>query len=171
LALSAPPGERWFQVAPNEATSVLKLPTQGSQLPGPSGLSREFESRVVEQHATAAGYKVIVRFGVRYWFETFDTDTAIQLFSKTQVATFNQPSGKPGFELVSSESDLDNRQIEHVYNIDSLSAEDFLRYNLEELSMIARQGTGRQKSWLREFLLKVRDVPERSILSRLLDRQ
>jgi hypothetical protein len=64
----------------------------------------------------------------------------------------------------SNESSVTKRELEHIYTIDSMTQDDFLKYNLSELLNLAKRGTKAQKNWLKEFLERCETCAEKQRL-------
>jgi hypothetical protein len=63
---------------------------------------------------------------------------------------------------------LSLKEIEAVYNIDSLNNEEFLQYNFPELRQMAGKGNAEQKRWLGGFLIGLRNSERRQALEKTL---
>jgi hypothetical protein len=70
--------------------------------------------------------------------------------------------------FVAGNSDLSEHEIGEVYNIDSLSNEDFLKYNMQGLIKIADGKNAQRKEWLQDFLKKCKRTQEKTALKQLL---
>jgi len=55
-------------------------------------------------------------------------------------------------------------ELDHFYKMDSMTEEDFLKYNLPELLNLAKRGTKAQKNWLKEFLERCETSAEKQRL-------
>ncbi len=105
--------------------------------------------------------RLVVRYSVSYVGEEL-------LFKKHHTAVFTQRLGSQREVLDRVNSDISPQELESVYNIDTLSKEDFLKYNYKELSEIASGRDLTRKEWLRSFLKTCDDTVERRRLQRLL---
>lgn len=156
-------GESWYEVGGDagEMKSVLSYPVGGHEFPCLGYLGRNFESKVTRQGVSGGAYSVALQFSVSYVVSDCsgegEEDKSLPLFSKVQSATYVRAPRAAEFVLDKSVSELSEQELEDVYNIDSLSDENFLEYNFRELVNLAREGSARQKEWLRRFLP---DLPE-----------
>lgn len=159
--------DRVFTVRNNKVLEILTYPADGHQSGYGSEPSREFAGRVLDSKIENDVATVEVEFTVNY--STFnDTDDDIQLWSKRQRAILRKRLTSNQFTIDSKKSlGLSDREIESVYGIDSLTAEDLLKYNFAELKKIAN-GKPKQKEWLRKFLLLCKPSSEKNALQRLL---
>src|SRR5262249_49316307 len=89
------------------------------------------------------------------------------LFSKRQIAVFVS-SNNSAPVLDRSESTVTQRELEHIYTVDSMTEHDFLKYNLSELFNLARRGTKAQKNWLKEYLERCESSAEKRQLQAAL---
>src|SRR6185369_6443549 len=87
-------------------------------------------------------------------------DKALTLFSKRQVAVFASTHHSASV-LDLGESTVNQRELNHIYTVDSMTEHDFLKYNLSELLNLAERGTKAQKNWLKEFLEKCETSAEK----------
>jgi hypothetical protein len=61
---------------------------------------------------------------------------------------------------------ISERESERVYNIDSMTEMDFLKYNYSELLNLASHGNQKQKSWLKDYLQTDRNSAEEAYATR-----
>ena len=72
--------------------------------------------------------------------------------------------------LLDSGTRFGNQRDKQVFDIDSMTEEDFLKYNYQELADIATGRNAVKKDWLREFLKTCESTIEARRLSQLLTR-
>jgi hypothetical protein len=101
-----------------------------------------------------------VEFNLDY---SLNGDDDVPLFSKQQVAVFVS-SNKSNQVLDQIKSTVTQRELEHIYTIDSMTQDDFLKYNLSELLNLAKRGTKAQKNWLKEYLERCETTAEKQRL-------
>lgn len=159
--------DRLFKVNSRGIEEVLSYPSDGHQ----SGMSdeseRDFSGRISScsiKHGVAA---VNVDFAVSY--SLFDENNKrIPLWSKKQKAVYRINLSSKKVTLVADNSDLSEHEIDNVYNIDSLSNEDLLKYNMRELIKITDGKDVERKEWLQGFLKKCKRTQEKTALKQLL---
>lgn len=107
---------------------------------------------------------VVQYFGADY----LNGGTGILLFEKSQKAVYKSwlRDSKQVFDR--SRSTLSERELEEVYNIDSLSEEGYFEYNAKELSSIATGKDASKREWLRRFLAKGDETSPKQRLRHLL---
>jgi len=109
-----------------------------------------------------------IRYRVRYYTDTCeDPDTRIELGSASTDAVYTR-TGYGDFKI--DPSSANGKEIEAVYwSWDpSLSDEDFLRYNFDNLDRIATGPRDRSRRWLGRFLAGCADTPEKKRLAQAL---
>lgn len=159
--------DRLFTVKNNKVLEVLSYPADGHQSGYGFEPSRNFAGRIIDGKIENNVAIIEVEFAVDY--STFDeTDNDIPLWSKKQRAFFRRNLNSKNTILDAKKSDLSEREIETVYNIDMLTDKDLLKYNFEELKQIALGKQARQKQWLRDFVRICKPSSEKSALQRLL---
>lgn len=159
--------DRLFTINNNKVVEVLGYTADGHQEGIGFDPARSFAGRIIDIKIKNNVATVRIEFTVDY--STFDgTDNNISLWSKKQTAIFrsNFNSGKTVLDV--KNSDLSEREIEIVYNIDILTDKDLLKYNFEELKKIALGNQARQKQWLRDFLRISKPSADKNALQRLL---
>ena len=112
--------------------------------------------------------KLRIRYRVRYYTrECEDADTLIELGSASTDAVYTR-TGDVDFAVDSPSANA--KEIDAVYwSWDpSLSDEDFLRYNFDNLNRIATGPRDRRKRWLARFLATCADTPEKRRLVQTL---
>ena len=87
---------------------------------------------------------------------------------KTQRAVYVKRSNSKTYHFDASESELSRHELESVYNIDSLTGEDFLKYNYEDLLKIALGNNGKLRDWLRQYLDECSNVSQKRDLRKAL---
>jgi hypothetical protein len=158
-------GEKWHELRETGVREVLAFPVSGHQSSFGDSVGRSFKAGVLGYESINGIHAIKVRFSVSY---NVGLQPQEQLFSKDQLAFFVWDSSQRKFVLDESNSQLSEQEIEKVYNIDSLTNEQFVEYSLKELLEVAAHGSEKQKEWLRQFLPKLNASPERSELERAL---
>jgi hypothetical protein len=141
---------RVFEVTKNRLKEVASYESEGYQSGWDSCPTREFTTRILDIQKDQDQTRVKVEFDLDYSLGT-DDEKDQHLFSKRQVAVFVS-SGKSGQVLDRNESTVTQRELDHIYKIDSMTEDDFLKYNPSELLQLAKRGTKPQKNWLKNFL-------------------
>jgi hypothetical protein len=93
----------------------------------------------------------------------------VPLWKKQQRAILVRSMKHKSPVLDLNRSSLSQPELDAVYNIDSLSSEDFLKYNYLELTQIAAGTHAAKKEWLRQFLKECENTIEHRRLARMLD--
>src|SRR5262249_49113565 len=156
-----------YEVSTTEVKEVLGFPVSGHQSFFGSGVGRSFGASVLG-YETLNGIRAIkVKFSVSYNVGEQPKD---HLFSKDQVACFTWDARQNKFVLDESKSQLSKREIKKVYNIDSLTDEQFVKHNPTELLRVAERGSEKQKEWLKVFLKKLNNSPQKAKLMQALKR-
>lgn len=159
-------GEKWYEITETEAKEVLAFPVSGHQSYFGSGVGRNFEADVAGYEPLNGVDAIKVKFSVSY---NFGLQPEEQLFSRDQLALFVWDSSQKKFALDKSNSQLSEQEIETVYDIDSLTNEQFVEYNVNELANVAAHGSGKQKDWLRQLLSNLSITPQKLRLERALE--
>lgn len=153
--------DRVFSIDEKGMKEVLSYVSDGHQSGYGLDPSRQFEARIIgyqEQHQRAT---FEVEFSV-----TYDDDGT--MFSKQQKAVFVRRPKSGKYYLDAAASDLSQNELESVYNIDSLSNEDFLNYNYDDLLKIAVGENRERRKWLSQFLDECSNVPQKQKLRKAL---
>ena len=148
---------RIFLVSPHGIREILSFPADGHQSGAPDGPDRDFTGQLVSYSLQAGRIELTLRFHVRY------TVASVELgFSKTQTAVYSGSINN--LALQPDKSTISEREIEHIYNIDSMTEMDFLKYNYSELLNLTSQGNQKQKGWLKDYLQTFRNSDEKRAL-------
>lgn len=139
---------RVFEVTKNRLKEVASYESEGYQAGWGRYIDKEFTTRILDIQKVQNQTRVKVEFNLDYGL---NEEKDIPLFSKRQVAVFVSAK-KSEQTLDATESTVTQRELEHIYTVDSMTEHDFLKYNLSELLNLAERGTKAQKNWLREFL-------------------
>jgi len=115
----------------------------------------------------------VVKAEIEYSVEYSGADPAnpredIFLFAKKQKALIMKGPRSRTQWLDRSHSDASEAEFDAVYNVDTLSDEDFLKYNYRELAEIVSGRNPVKKEWLRRFLRICANTTEHRRLSRIL---
>jgi hypothetical protein len=151
---------RIFEVTKNRISEVASYEYEGHQSDWDTSPTREFTSRILDIQRVPNQTRVKIELNLDY---SLDGDKDVPLFSKRQIAVFVS-SSKSDQVLDREESTVTQRELEHVYTVDSMTEHDFLKYNLSELLNLAERGTKAQKNWLKEFLERCETSAEKQRL-------
>lgn len=149
---------RIFLVSPDGIKEILSFPSDGHQSGAPDGPDRNFTGQLVSYLLQDRRIELTLQFRVSYAV----TSSAELEFSKAQTAVYSGPIDK--VTLQRHKSTISEREIEHIYNIDSMTEMDFLKYNYSELLNLASHGNQKQKSWLKDYLLTFKNGDEKRAL-------
>jgi len=158
--------DRIFKVNRNGLQEILRYNSSGTQAAWREGPDRMFDGRVASCEVHHGEITVTVAYTVEY--QMFEQQRAQQtLFSRRQTAVFRL--SRPGRAVLNqAKSTLSQKELESIYNIDSMTDDDFLKYNYVQLQQIAVGKDQKRKRWLRNYLEQCADIPERRQLRKLL---
>jgi len=151
---------RVFGVTRRHLNEVASYESEGYQSDWDVGPTSEFSTRILDIQKIRNQTRVKVEFNLDYFL---NGDDDVRLFSKQQIAVFVS-SNKSDQALDREQSSVTPRELEHIYTIDSMTQDDFLKYNLSELLNLAKRGTKAQKNWLKEFLERCETCAEKQRL-------
>jgi hypothetical protein len=161
--------DRVFLVTSGRVVEVLSYMSEGHQGGFSNEPTREFYGHLLSLKLSRGVVSAEIRFTVQYWRENpANAGAGTLLFTKVQRASFSRQVGTDRQVLNGKRSDLTQRELDNVYNIDSLTNEDFLQYNDAELSAIATGRDSTRKEWLRRFLDECEEPTEQRRLRQLL---
>src|SRR5262249_4101709 len=129
-------------VGPSGLREVLSLPARGHETPMPPSLERHFESKVVGRVDGAREERFVVDFMVHYTGWDTDRDQRLALFSRAQRAVYIRQRGSANYSLMPQRSTITMREIQTVFNVDSLSCADFFAFNENSLSEVSSREKG-----------------------------
>lgn len=160
-----------FLVSPSGVHEVLGYVSEGHEGSGSREDSREFFAQLVSCELEGDLVTAEVSLVVQYFGEDYlNGGDGILLWEKKQKAFFISRLGQSKQMLDRRRSTLSERELEEVYNIDSLTAEGYFEYNAKELASIARGKDPSKREWLRKDLAESEDTPEKRRLLQLLAR-
>lgn len=163
--------DRLFKVSSGGIKEILDYPSEGHQSGVGCQPSREFSGRILNSEVNKGVATITVEFAVSYsTFCTSKDGKDVRLWSKKQRATYKLRLNSKDAVLDYANSSLSENEIKSVYNIDSLSCGDLLKYNFRELAKTASGRNRERKDWLREFLQYCERTPERQVLQQMLVR-
>lgn len=136
-----------YEVNSTRILQLFSYPAEGSQYGGPDEPSREFHSSVLSSGSKHGRLEVTVAFQVHY-----TSKTGQPLFTKNQFGIFRQQSNDGTLTLDDTRSTVTQHELEYIYSLDSMTENDFLKYNQNELHNVAASGSVAQKRWLKTFL-------------------
>ena len=153
-----------YLVTPKRVIKAFSYMSEGSQYGGPNSTNREFSGRVLDCSISNSVVTAEIEYSVTY------VSRDLILFTKKQKAVFSKGVGDQRERFDGARSNLSNEELEAVYNIDTLSDEDFLKYNYEELSQIALSGDVERREWLVQFLETCENSIEHRGLKKMMAR-
>jgi len=161
--------DRLFLVEHGALREVMRYTSKGHQSTFTSEPERDFSGRILNCEVRNGVARIEIEFAVTYLREDLSNPSLdAALFTKKQKALFVGKLGRKRFALDATRSDLSQNELEAVYDVDSLTNESFLKYNLEELSRIAKGTDTNRKEWLKRFLNVCKNSTEKRRLSVLL---
>ena len=157
--------ERWYEVSAAGMNEVLSLPVRGHECPDDVSLCRSFQATVLPGRSTDR--RLEVAFTVTYRGSRFLLDGSsreeVRLFSRRQQAIFVREGPLRDFRLSSreSESAITMDEIRSVFSVGTMTCNDFIRFNTEELTRLASGPDSESRDWVRAYLLSCEPTPER----------
>jgi hypothetical protein len=144
--------EQIFQVTAQELRKLASYPITGYQ--SASGMkppcSRSYSGRVVSCEISGGVARVVVSYSVDFFSDEDGPQNL--LFSRQKRAVLIGARNGESVVVDRSRSEITQRELETVYNIDSMGESDFFEYNFEELRTMALYGNDVNKRWLGETL-------------------
>jgi hypothetical protein len=141
---------RLFKVTRHGLTEIFSFTSARFQGGYGPDFSKRFDSSIVSCRTKNGRTTIKIEFGARYTF-LGDHDQDTTLFTKHQTAVLVKEQNGDAI-LAESQSTLNQYELDHVYNTESMTEADFLKYNRAELFKLATRGTAEQKKWLRTYL-------------------
>jgi hypothetical protein len=154
--------ERIFSVASDTLAEVMSYVSDGHQSGDTFSPTRDFSSRVLSCEVADDVVTVRVQYRVEY-------STEVSLFNRKQEVTFVKNRHSKSLHVDEHRSECSSRELSAVYDIDSLTNEDFVKYNYRELAQIATGVDRIKRKWLSDFLNECEWTQERRRLAALLN--
>ena len=145
---------RVFAIQPTGIRQIMSYVAEGSQAGYFARYSRSFFGSLVSAKKENGAYVIHLSLSAKYFGSDPNLNSAMHLFTKTQKAVYSRYLKASDAHLLTHQSELTERELEDVYNIDSLSDAEFLRYNAKELEQIRLGNDEARKEWLQQFLDK-----------------
>jgi hypothetical protein len=161
--------DRLFLVRPTGITKGIAFTSEAYQ----SGYEGKPTMNVSGRIVSASLINETIAAEIEYSVEYGGADPLLPrkdiiLFAKNQKALIVKSPRSRTQWVDRGHSDAPESELDAVYNVDSLSDDDFLKYNYQELSGIARGRNSAKKEWLRRFLGTSPNTAEHRRLSRML---
>lgn len=161
-------GERWHEVS-DGMREVLSYPVKGHDFNSCSSPAREFRSSARVQASPGRPTRIRTDLSVAYSAcDSGDHDDYTHLFTRKQKAVYEWDSASHRFVFDPNHSGISEKELGNVYSYDSLTDQEFLRYNWVELQKLARYGSRRQRQWLEEYAAGVPRSAEAKRLTELV---
>jgi hypothetical protein len=179
--------ETWYEVGRRGLRPVLRYLSEGNVFPCLDNLGRSFKARVVPSRRART---VAVRYSVSYVISDCSGPEDIKLFTARHRVRYAWDGKARAFAFDPSRSDVPEGVIGLIADAepeaegaqtinntlffsgvkDFAASGDrlFLKYNLRGLLKVARGGDERRREWLRAFLERRRDTPEKDTLLKAL---
>jgi hypothetical protein len=161
--------DRLFLVDHHALREVMSFTSQGHQSSS-SSPGRDFAGRVLNCELINGLARIEIEFTVSYLNEESSGPKPAVLFTKRRNALFVGNPGRKALALDASHSTLSRQELDAVFNIDSLTNEDFLKYNFAELSHIATGTNSQPRKWLEHRLETCDRTSDKRRLNLLLAR-
>ncbi len=160
--------DRLFLVEQGILREVMSYNSEGHQADFGYEPERNFSARIIDCKLRNRIASIEIEFVVSYANELDSNPRQPDLlFTKRQRAFFVRPlSGNES--RLENHSELLENELEDVYSIDSLTNEEFLKYNFKELSQFAIGTDASKREWLRRFLNVCESTKDKARLQSLL---
>jgi hypothetical protein len=159
--------QSWLDLSRSGMEPVFQFTSAGHLSLNGVGVSRDVTGTLISLE-TGPERITIVR-AVR--FTAYEEDGEISLGSVRGTSVYTRrPDGN--FQFESAGSSMTKKEVDELYeDFDSgLSNEAFLRYDFDNLKKLAAGKEGPERRWLRKFLAKCGDVPEKPTIVSLLSK-
>lgn len=159
--------DRLFVVQKGKLVELLDYTADGHQSNFSYQPVREFSGRVKDCKVENGRAQIEIEFTVNYtgWDEKSESD--FLLWSKKQKVVYIRSLNSKQKTIDSVKSDIAQKEIDTIYNVDSSTDENILKYNFAELKTIAQE-KGKRNRWLREFLLHCENSKEKIVLQKFV---
>jgi len=158
--------DRWFSEQRGSWIQSLELPSRGNDFNANPSRSWKvgFLSRIEKSLTDELELEFHVQFGLGL--------SNKRLFIESRRVTFVANDDVSRYNFDPKRSGLAPTDIDLFFNVNKVrsgpSSEHFLRFSLANLLKIARGPNDWKKAWLREYLAKVKDTPEKRQLMQAL---
>jgi hypothetical protein len=163
--------DRWYEVR-DRVTEVLSVPAKGHQCFDARSLCRSWESHVTGREMRDGKDTVRVRIRVSFSGDRYLIDETsygdIPLLSTESTLYYSRDSIESPFVLDAGQSPLSEQDLQMVFNVDTLSDEDFLRIYRNDLERVIPTWGAEKKAWVRQFLRNSKDTAEKAALLQLV---
>ena len=154
----------WYQMHKGELVQVLPLRIEGHSCQ--MDCAHRFTSRFLAYERTSR--HELLRFAFAARFET-GGDRSRVLWREQRIAVYSRSVGTAVFRFDPRKSTVSPDYRDKVFNYDTLSREDFIRFGLPWLMKIARTPRDIRRPWLKRFVAERKDTPEVRALRAALD--
>ena len=156
--------QKWFEMANGQLRQVLTLVSDASQLAYPGSYLVEVDVAVTAYNRTDGGESLTAIYSARFGLEGADPS----LGTVRKTAIYVRPRAGEAFQFDSAHSEITKEQIEQIFESYTLSPDEFLRFDLENLKKIIGTGQGSGFRWLKENLGRFKEFDEGRLLLRLM---
>jgi len=160
--------DRLFQVTKNGLREIVSYSSGGHQSGEPDGPTKEFSGHVISCEVTEDRAIVTIEFTIEYSTWSVSEQDYVTLFTKRQRAVLTRRPGGGTRIVDRTRSQVSQHEMESIYNIDSMTEEDFLKYNYSQLLEIASGENETRRRWLRSYLKTCGNSPAKRRLTQLL---
>jgi hypothetical protein len=162
--------EVWHELKEMELKPVLSYAVEGRDLPCQGLLGRSYKSLLLRHGLENGVYTIPLQLLVSYNIPNCArADDSRPLFAKGHKAYYLWDDKAGRFVLDTSRSDVAEAEINSVYTSEGLSHEKFVEYNFAELLSLARGRETEQKSWLRRFVIGIKESSRKTALLSALE--
>lgn len=150
--------DRVFEFNNEKMKEVLSYTSDGQKEGLGAFPARTFSAGIADYKREKDSESITISYKVKY--STFDlSDSDIFLWRKYQKAVYRRGVSSKVFEFDKTKSDVSEKEIEAVYNVDTLTNESLFQYNRHEIVSIAKGNNKRKKEWLCDLLSQVKNTP------------
>jgi hypothetical protein len=161
--------DQWFDIGEKGLKRVLSYPVEGRHMPCGDQLGRSYKSILLRHGSDNGVYTVPIQLLVTYNIsDCARGEDSRPLLTKAHKAYYGWNDDKRRFVLDTSRSDVTEREIESVYNIEGFSNDKFVEFNFDQILNLAKGGDLYRKDWLRKFLPAIQDSPRKTALQKIL---
>lgn len=160
--------DRLFQVSKHGLREIVSYSSDGHQSGESGGPIKDFAGRVISCEMTGDRTIVSIEFTIDYSTWSFSEQEPYPLFTKRQKVVLTTRLGGEKRIVDRTRSQVSQHELESIYNIDSMTEEDFLKYNYSQLREIATGENDTRRHWLRTYLKTCSNSPEKRRLTQLL---
>jgi hypothetical protein len=161
--------ERWYEVNRKGVREVLQVLASGSEF-GPCDFpGRKIASRFLKHTVEKDGADVLgIEFSVTWTAHCVNNMNGQSLWRERAVAAYAKKQNESVFSFNPRRSKVSPEKLKAIFTLTGPNNEEFVRYNYERLSKLAKVKNAELREWLLLLLEGAKDIPEkRRLLSEL----